>query len=151
LPLALSVVAFAFVRHRRVPASTRQRGHPRVYSDASVLLIALLARLWKLSSRAVCLWLSQWPALAVACGLPVHRVIDPGHFTRRVQQLGTYPFWLLYLTLVWRGLRRGLLGGRDVVLDSSLLAAWSARDSDAAWSFPSSFHGSVFGYKVHVM
>jgi len=33
------------------------------------------------------------------------------------------------------------------VIDSSLLAAWSRADSDADWSFPSSFHG----YKVHVL
>ena len=33
----------------------RKRGRPLVYSDASVLLIAVLARLWHLSSREVCL------------------------------------------------------------------------------------------------
>ncbi len=151
LPLALSVVAFAALSRRRLPPPDHRRGRPLVYSDASVLLIALLARLWKLSSREVCLWLSQWPALATACGLPAHRVIAPSHFTRRIKKLGAYPFWLLYLALVWRGLRAGLLTGRDVVLDSTLLAAWSKGDPDAAWSFPSSFHGYVFGYKVHVL
>ena len=151
LPLALSVVGFAALSRRRLPSPSRRRGHPRVYSDASVLLIALLARLWRLSSREVCLWLGRWPALAAACGLPAERVIDPAHLTRRVKKLGPYPFWLLYLALVWRGLRSGLLGGRDVVIDSSLLAAWSKGDPDADWSFPSSFHGYVFGYKVHVL
>jgi hypothetical protein len=151
LPLATSIVAFALVSQRHLPPTTRQRGHPRVYSDASILLIALLARLWHLSSREVCLWLGQWTALATACGLPEHRVIDPAHFTRRVKMLGAYPFWLLYLAVVWRGLRGGLLAGRDVAIDSSLLRAWSKGDPDAAWSFPSSFHGYVFGYKVHVL
>ena len=151
LPLAMSVVAFAAFSHWRLPSPNRKRGRPRVYADASVLLIALLARLWQLSSREVCLWLGQWPALAAACGLPDHRVIDPGHFTRRVKKLGAYPFWLLYLALIWRGLRTGLLTGRDVVIDSSLLAAWSKGDPDADWSFPSSSHGYVFGYKVHVL
>jgi DDE family transposase len=151
LPLALSVVAFAALGHRRLPPPQRRRGHPLVYSDASILLIALLARLWRLSSREACLWLTQWSALAVACGLPAERVIDPAHFARRVKKLGPYPFWLLYLALVWRGLRLGLLVGRDVVIDSSLLAAWCTADPDAAWSFPSPFHGYVFGYKVHVL
>jgi hypothetical protein len=151
LPLATSIVAFALLSRWRLPSTTRKRGHPLVYSDASILLIALLARLWHLSSREVCLWLRQWPALALACGLPTHRVIDPGHFTRRVKKLGAYPFWLLYLVLVWRGLRLGLLTGRDVVIDSSLLAAWTPTDPGAAWSFPSSVHGYVFGYKVHVL
>jgi hypothetical protein len=151
LPLATSVVAFALVSHWRLPPPTRKRGHPLVYSDASVLLIALLARLWQLSSREVRLWLSQWPALASACGLADQRIIAPSHFTRRVKKLGAYPFWLLYLALVWRGLRSGLLSGSDVVIDSPLLAAWSRHDPDADWSFPSSFHGYVFGYKVHVL
>src|SRR5262249_46391592 len=65
--------------------------------------------------------------------------------------LGAYPVWVLYLALVWRGLRSGLLAGRDVVDDSSLLAAWGKDDPDADWSFPLSFHGYVFGYKVHVL
>jgi Transposase DDE domain len=151
LPLAMSIVALAALSHRRLPSPKRRRGHPLVYSDASVLLIALLARLWQLSSREVCLWLARWPALAVACGLPDRRVINAAHLTRRTRKLGAYPFWLLYLALVWRGLSSGLLGGRDVVTDSSLLAAWSRTDPDAAWSFPSPAHGHVFGYKVHVL
>lgn len=151
LPLATTIVAFAALSQRRLPAPPRRRGHPQVYSDASVLLVALLARLWQLSSREVCLWLSQCSALASACGLPERRVIHPAHFTRRVRKLGAYPFWLLYLALVWRGHRTGLLHGRDVILDSSLLAAWTKGDPDADWSFPSPVHGYVFGYKVHVL
>lgn len=149
LPLATSVVAFALVSRWRLPSPTRKRGHPIVYSDVSVLLIALRTRRWHRSSREICLWLRQWPALARACGLSDQRIIDPSHFTRRVKMLGPYPFWLLDLALVWRGLRGGLLTGRDVVIDSSLLAAWSKDDPDAAWSFPSS--GYVFGYKAHVL
>ncbi len=151
LPIAMSVVAFATLSQWRLPSPTRTRGHPRVYSDASVLLIAVLARLWQLSSREICLWLAQWSVLAAACGLPAQRVIDPAHFTRRVKKLGAYPFWLLYLVLVGRALGAGLLRGRDVVIDSSLLGAWSKGDPAADWSFPSSFHGYVFGYKVHVL
>src|SRR6266852_8163053 len=84
LPLAVSIVGVAAVSQWRLPSPTRQRGHPVVYADASVLLIAVLARLWQLSSREVCLWLAQWSVLATACGLPDQRVIDPAHFTRRV-------------------------------------------------------------------
>lgn len=151
LPLAMSVVGVEPVSPRRLPAAPHRRGHPLVSSDATVLLIALLARLWQRSSREVGLWLSQWPAHATACGLPAHRVIAPRHFTRRIKKLGADPFWLLSRALAWRGLRAGLLTGRDVVIDSSVLAAWSTGDPDADWSFPSSFHGYVFGYKVHVL
>jgi hypothetical protein len=99
LPLTRSVVGFAALSRRRLPSPSRRRGHSRVYSDASVLLIALLTRPWRLSSREVCLWLGRWPALAAACGLPAERGIDPAHLTRRIKKLGPYPFWLLSLAL----------------------------------------------------
>ena len=150
LPLAVSVVGFALLSQRRLPAGTGPRGRPRTYSDASLLLLALLGRLWQLSTREVCAWLARWPALAAACGLPPGRVIHPAHLSRRVRRLGPYPFWLLYLALVERAIRGGLIAGRDVALDSTLLAAWTAHDPDAAWSFPSRT-GRVFGYKVHVL
>jgi DDE family transposase len=150
LPLATSVVALAALSQRRLPARTRPRGRPRTYSDATILLLALLGRLWHLSTREVCAWLDHWPALAAACGLPPGRVIHPAHLSRRVRRLGPYPFWLLYLALVWRAIRGGLIAGRDVALDSTLVAAWTAADPAAAWSFPSRT-GRIFGYKVHVL
>ena len=158
LPLAASIVAFAALsRHpspRALPSSPaggRPRGHPRVYSDATIVVLALLGRLWHLSTRELCDWLGRWSALAHACGLPPGRVIHPAHLSRRVQQLGAYPFWLLYLALVWQVLRCGLASGRDAALDSTLLAAWTRQDPAAAWSYPSKHHGRVFGYKVHVL
>jgi len=45
-------------------------GAPRRDSDESLLLIALLRTLWRLSPRAMADWLRAWPALAFACGLP---------------------------------------------------------------------------------
>ena len=153
LPLAATIVGWAAVGRRRAPAlgPPRRRGRPPVYSDASIVVLALLGRLWQLSTRELCDWLVQWPALAAACGLPPGRVIHPAHLSRRINQLGGYPFWLLYLALVWQALRGGRATGRDVALDSTLLAAWSRHDPDAAWSYPSKHHGRVFGYKVHVL
>jgi Transposase DDE domain len=153
LPLAATILGWAAVGRRRHAALVppRQRGRPPVYSDASIVVLALLGRLWQLSTRELCAWLDQWPALAAACGLPPGRIIHPAHLRRRISQLGAFPFWLLYLALVWQALRGGLLTGRDVALDSTLLAAWSRHDPDAAWSYPSKHHGRVFGYKVHVL
>lgn len=150
LPLAASVVGLALLSHRRLATRTSRRGRPRTYTDATILLLALLGRLWHLSTREVCLWLARWPALAAACGLPPGWIIHPAHLSRRIRHLGPYPFWLLYLALVWRAVRCGLVSGRDVVLDSTLLAAWTKRDTAAAWSFPSA-KGRIFGYKVHVL
>jgi Transposase DDE domain len=150
LPLAASAVGLATLSRRRLLAPRGPGGAPRVYSDAAVLLVALVGRLWHLSTREVCAWLERWPALAAACGLPPGRVIHPAHLSRRVRQLGAYPVWLLYLALAWRAVTTGLARGRDVVLDATLLGAWTRLDGDAAWSFPSP-KGRVLGYKVHVL
>jgi hypothetical protein len=45
-------------------------GYPRVYTEESLLLIALLRTLWRLSYQDRRDWLYSWSALAVACGLP---------------------------------------------------------------------------------
>lgn len=45
-------------------------GAPRVYSEESLLLLALLRALWRLSYADMRDWLRSWPALALACGLP---------------------------------------------------------------------------------
>src|SRR5260221_12962925 len=45
-------------------------GAPRVYSEESLLLWALLRTLWRLSFQELHDWLVAWPALAWACGLP---------------------------------------------------------------------------------
>ncbi len=153
LPLAATIIGWAAVGRRGAAAlaPATRRGHPLVYDDASMVVLALLGRLWHLSTRALGAWLAQWSALAAACGLPPGRVIHPAHLSRRIARLGAYPFWLLYLALVWQAVRSGLAQGRDVALDSTLLAAWSRRDPDAAWSYPSKHHGRVFGYKGHVL
>jgi hypothetical protein len=151
LPLSASVIALALFCRPGLPSRTPQRGHPFVYSDASVVVIALIGKLWHLSGREMYQWLSVWPALAAACGLPQGRVIHHAHLNRRVRRLGAFPFWLLFLALVWQAIRCGLLRGRDVALDATLLSAWTGRDRDAAWSYPSKRKGRVFGYKVHVL
>ncbi len=150
LPLAASVVAFSLLSRRRLPEHTSRIGRPKTYSDASILTIALISRVWRLSYPEVCLWLVNWPALASACGLPSGQVIHSAQLSRRVRALGAYPIWLLYLYLVWRAIRVGLIRGRDVVIDSTLLASWTRLDISAAWSYPSS-KGRVFGYKVHTL
>lgn len=43
-------------------------GHPRIYTEESLLLIALLRTLWRLSYQDMHDWLRSWSALALACG-----------------------------------------------------------------------------------
>jgi hypothetical protein len=150
LPLAAAAVALATTSRRRLPPRGARRGRPRTYADATILLVALLARLWQLSTREVCAWLRQWPALADACGLPQGRVIHPAHLSRRARALGPLPCALLFLLLVEQALRAGLIAGRDVVLDSTFLATWRRRDPGAGWSRPVD-KGGRLGYKVHLL
>jgi hypothetical protein len=149
-PTAVQVVALAGLGRRRLARRTDRPGRPRVYSDASILVLALVARLWHLSTREACAWLARWPALAAACGLPPGRVIHPAHLSRRLRQLGPYPCWLLYLALVRAAIGGGLVDGRDVAVDSTLLPAWSRADPDARWSFRRAGR-RAFGFKVHVV
>ncbi len=52
--------------HRRCapPLPAGPGGAPRTYSEASLLLIALLRTLWRLSYQDMHDWLGAWPALA---------------------------------------------------------------------------------------
>src|SRR5713226_4651526 len=58
--------------HRRCPPPmpAGPGGAPRTYREESLLLMALLRTLWRLSYQDMRDWLRDWPALAIACGLP---------------------------------------------------------------------------------
>src|SRR5262249_50226120 len=69
-------------------------GHPRVYTEESLLLIALLRTLWRLSYQDMYDWLCSWAALALACGLPrnaqgLPRVPSPSQQWKRGQTAGS--------------------------------------------------------------
>src|SRR6266849_13376 len=61
--------------HRRCPPPlpAGPGGAPRTYREVSLLLLALLRTLWRLSYQDMHDWLADWPALALACGLPQDR------------------------------------------------------------------------------
>src|SRR5437879_7587917 len=65
--------------HRRCPPPlpAGPGGAPRTYREESLLLIALLRTLWRLSYQDIRDWLRAWPALALACGLPLDRARHP--------------------------------------------------------------------------
>ncbi len=54
--------------HRRCapPLPAGPGGAPRIYREESLLLIALLRTLWRLSYQDMRDWLADWPALALA-------------------------------------------------------------------------------------
>jgi hypothetical protein len=69
--LTLCRVAVRLAQQRCPPhLSAGPGGRPRRYHDESLLLLALVRTLWRLSYQDLHDWLVAWPALAFACGLP---------------------------------------------------------------------------------
>jgi hypothetical protein len=112
-------------------------GAPRVYAEASLLLLALLRTLWRLSYQEVHDWLCAWPALALACGLPPGadgrpRVPSKAQQSKRLRTAGAPPSEMLFVLLVRAGLWMGLTRGHDLIIDSAPILAWRRADPDAA-------------------
>lgn len=125
--------------HRRCPPPLPKGpgGARRTYSEESLLLIALLRALWCLSYEDMRDWLRDWPALAVACGLPVGqdgrpRVPSPSQRWKRAAAAGAPPFERLFVLAVREALRLRLIGARDLIIDSAPILAWRRQDPDAA-------------------
>jgi hypothetical protein len=122
-----------------------------------VLLTSLVAAAWRLSYEVITDWLARYDALADALGYDQfdtsgrRRTISPAQYSRRLRALGLLPYFLIFIALAMALLRLGILKGWDLIIDSSLLAAWYQHDPDAAWSWPSPWKGHVFGYKVHTI
>jgi hypothetical protein len=135
----------------------RGPGAPPVYRDESVLLTSLVAAAWRLSYESITDWLARYDALAEVLKYDKfnasgqRRTISLAQYSRRLRALGLLPYFLVFVALVMALLKMGLLKGWDLIIDSSLLAAWYHDDPDAAWSWPSRWKGRVFGYKVHTI
>jgi hypothetical protein len=135
----------------------RGPGAPPTYRDESVLLTSLVAAAWRLSYERITDWLARYDALAESLGYDEfdesgqRRTISLAQYSRRLRALGLLPYFLIFIALVTALLRMGLIKGWDLIIDSSLLAAWYHDDPDAAWSWPSRWKGRVFGYKVHTI
>lgn len=133
-------------------------GCPRRYSDESLLLIALLKTLWRLSYQDVHDWLASWPALALACGLPVGAdgrpcIPSPSQLCKRWQAAGAPPFETLFVLTVWHAIRCRLIGARDLIIDSAPILAWRRGDPDAASGHAPAHHPRPLlrGYRVHTL
>src|SRR5262245_36265730 len=133
-------------------------GAPRVYAEASLLLLALLRTLWRLSYQEVHDWLCAWPALALACGLPVDaagqpRVPSKAQQSKRLHAAGAPPSETLFVLLVRAGLWVGLTRGRDLIIDSAPILAWRRTDPDAAVGHAPAHHPRplLLGYRVHTL
>jgi hypothetical protein len=94
-------------------------GAPRTYREESLLLIALLRVLWRLSYHDMHDWLRAWPALALACGLPYDRqgrlcIPSASQQCKRRRAAGAPIYESLFVLAVLMAIRRRLIGARDL-------------------------------------
>jgi transposase len=146
--------------HRRCPPPlpAGPGGSPRTYSEESLLLIALLRTLWRLSYEDMRDWLRSWPALALSCGLPLGkngqpRVPCPSQQWKRGQRAGAPLPEALFVLSVLTALRRRLIGARALIIDSAPILAWRRADPDAAFGHAPAQHPRPLlrGYRVHTL
>ncbi len=81
-------------------------------------------------------------------------------FSRRINDLGVYPLKFLMRTLVREAVSQGYIDVSNVMLDTSLIAAYSDllrffpdspsgfSEEEGDWSYPKKWTGRVFGFKL---
>ncbi len=160
LPLLTLCRLAVRLAHRRCPPPlpAGPGGSPRTYSEESLLLIALLRILWRLSSEDMRDWLRSWPALALACGLPLGkdgqlRIPSPSQQCKRGQQAGAPLAEALFVLSVLTALRRRLIGVGDLIIERAPILAWHRADPDAAFGHAPAQHPRPLlrGYRVHTL
>lgn len=103
-------------------------------------------------------WLQDWPALALACGLPIDRdgqpcIPSPSQQCKRRRAAGAPLHESLFVLMVLYAMRRRLIGARDLIIDSAPILAWRRRDPDAAFGHAPAQHPRplLLGYRVHTL
>jgi len=103
-------------------------------------------------------WLRSWPALALACGLPLGkdgqlRIKSPSQQCKRGQRAGAPLAEALFVLSVLTALRRRLIGARDLIIESAPILAWHRADPDAAFGHAPAQHPRPLlrGYRVHTL
>jgi hypothetical protein len=103
-------------------------------------------------------WLKSWPALALACGLPLgkdgqRRIPSPSQQCKRRRAAGAPLHESLFVLTVLQAIRSRLIGARDLIIDSAPVLAWKRRDPDATYGHAPAQHPRSFllGYRVHTL
>jgi transposase len=160
--LHLLTVCYLAVRiaHRRCPPPLPKGpgGAPRRYSEESLLLVALLRTLWRLSYQDMSEWLHSWPELAIACGFSYDqqkrlRVPSASQQWKRRQMAGAPLFESLFLVSILLAIHCRLIRARDLIIDSAPILAWRRKDPDAAYGHAPAHHprSLLRGFRVHTL
>ncbi len=122
------------------------------------MLINLLRTLWRLSYQGMYDWLKSWPALPLACGLPLGkdgqvRVPCKSQQCKRRHTAGAPVHESLFVLAALQAVRRRLIGARDLIIDSAPILARRRRDPDAAYGHAPACHPRPLlrGFRVHTL
>jgi hypothetical protein len=146
--------------HRRCepPLAGGPGGAPRIYNEESLLLLALLHTLRRLSFLDMHDWLHTWTALALACGLPLSRDGQPripsaSQQWKRAFSAGTPACEALFVLSVLSGIRRQLISAHDLIIDSPPILGSRRADPNAAVGHASAQHPHplIRVYHVHTL
>jgi hypothetical protein len=136
----------AFIARRCPTLASGPGGRPRSYTDETVLVTLLVMMVWQLSPEAMVKRLRHWSDLAQAYGYHPGQIISSSQLRRRRDNLGLWTYLWTFCALIWVLKTRGLIVGKDWVIDSTIIDAFSPNDPQAGWSF-----SKRFGYKVHLL
>jgi len=100
----------------------------------------------------------SWPALALACGLPLDKegrplIVSPSQHCKRRHAAGAPLHESLFVLVVVHALKRRLIGARDLIIDSAPILAWRRADPDAAYGHAPRHHPRPLlrGFRVHTL
>lgn len=141
------------------------RGHKPEVSHRTIVMMLLVMGIkdWNLNQlHAKLRSLKHGGPLRRLVGLPADPEDVPAYstFSRRINALGIYPLKFLMRTLVRKAVSQEYIDVSNVMLDTSLIAAYSdlARffpdsptgfsEEDGDWSYPKKWTGHVFGFKL---
>jgi hypothetical protein len=154
---AMAEWALAMAQRLRPPTLRRgPGGRPQTYCDSSILLMALVQIGWRKSYDQIVDYVEIHESVALALGFtqrdPQGRLltISKGRYWERRAALGLLPFLFFFLALVGQLLRLGVISGKELLVDSTLLSAWYHDDPGAAWQKYAK-KAAVFGYKAHAV
>mgnify|MGYP005855485135 CR=1 FL=1 len=155
--LALAEWALRLTQHLRRPRVPRRPGgRPLTYPDSSILVMAVVQTAWRKSYAQMVAWGATNETVARALGLTqrtlegkLHTISKSQSWERR-PALGVLPFLCCFLALAAQLIRLGAITGKELIVASTLLRAWSKADPGAAWQqYAGKAH--VFGDKVHTV
>lgn len=150
---------WALLMTRRVSRPRLKRGpggRPATYRDESIVLMAIVQTAWRMSYADIVDYVASHPDFAQQIGFRPNQqsgqfeTISQGQYWERRAALGVVPLLFFFLALVAQLVRLGVITGQELIVDSSLLAAWRHADPGATWQKYAG-RASVFGYKVHTL